>query len=495
MRKRHTPHTATPSAPPPATGFALGRLALLLAIMVVAIIGGVSLRAAWNQLPLRSLARIKPEALDGSFRAARAAFDAPTRSGDLLKIISVHINTARRAPERLAELFEDARAGAAMITQTYAVRLQLAALTMLQLEQLRVPIDQWWPTFGPYFADMQDASFSLFLPEQFAARTRLFTGLGLGPGTARRSAEIQFGEPHGPFLQYLVDRVQQLAATRQNMGDTAGADLCRRLLRRVLRQWTLDPGPPSLRLLAADLLIRHLVAETTPASGPATTAPAAPPEVADALRAWRAAYRDSAAQRGAPLPLFGTTEGPELAPRAHDRLRDMLGAALWIAGGLAGSIVTALLTAWFWIRAARPGALTRRAVLFGLVLGVVIVAGGLAWSRFALAPGSEDLRRLGTADGGWPYLPLLPALAALALPWLAALWPAARGVRLARVGAGAVISCAVLSVSLPIVSQLVRTRTTQYEQAVAQAYERGEFEAVAGPDAARHLEPLRAWIP
>jgi len=71
MSKRHTPRTATPPAPPLASHFALDRLALLPVIMVVAIIGGVSLRAAWNQLPVRSLARIKPEALDGSFRAVQ----------------------------------------------------------------------------------------------------------------------------------------------------------------------------------------------------------------------------------------------------------------------------------------------------------------------------------------------------------------------------------------------------------------------------------------
>jgi hypothetical protein len=453
---------------------------------VLTALGLVQLRLVWVNLPLPRLERLDANAVVQAFRAARSAWTGDVRSGALLAIISSHFTTALREPARLSELFEDARAGYARIAGTQLGRLQLAALGMLRLERENVPPANWWATLEPYFTGLDNASFGHFLPELLSANAAVYEQVGLAAGSARRSAQNTVGYPHGPFVEYFAEQMERVARARHDAGDPTTAATCRRLVRRLLRQWVLDPAPPAVRLLAAELLLGQLEAE------PTTTAPTSTAGVVAGLRQWRAAYRDAAAQRPTPLPLLSNAYTPVPDQPAYDRLRDAVAVLLWVAPAFLVTALSAALAATIWLR--HPAA-ARGALLGGLFGALVLVAAGLAYFQMNPTPFQDDLQRLGAPDAGWPRYPFVSAATAVFLLAVAVVGPRHGGRRWAALAAWATTMSAVLALTLVGTGLWARAATTHYEARVATLLTSGDFEAVAGPDAERQLDPLRAWNP
>jgi hypothetical protein len=487
--RAHAPRATGHAVPiQPAAG--RGRpIALLVIAAALTVASLLELHAAWVNLPMPKLDALNPNAVVQAFRAARTSWTGDVRDGMLLAIISSHLTTALRAPDRLDDLYEDARNGYSKITGTQLARLQLTALAMLRLERDRVPLADWWAALAQFRAGLENASFNHDLPELLAANAAVYVQLGLGAGTARRSAQNVVGFPHGPFLEYFAAQNERMARSREQTGDAAGAAACRQLVRRLLRQWTLDPGPPSVRLLAAELLSNSLEADH------AASAPAAGAEIVRGLRQWRDAYRTNAAQRPAPLPLLSNSYAPLLDPQAYDRLRRALAVLLWVAPALLAAGVITGLALIPWLRGAPAGAGLRAALLGGLLLSAVLLGAGCLYLQIDPGGALDDLRRLGFSDLGWPRYPFVSAAAACVLLVLVVLWPARGGKRVARLAAWATSMTIVLAMALLVAGIWTRLATAHYETRTAVLMDSGAFEAIAGAAADRDLAPLRAWTP
>jgi hypothetical protein len=496
MTQRHKPEprhaSRAGSRPVDQTNPTGGRgtpIALLAAAGALTVIALVLARGVWTDLPLPKLERVDANAVVQAFRAARTASSGEVRNGNLAAIISSHFTTALEKPDRWNELFEDARAGYRLMTGTQVSRLQLAALTMLRLQRDNVPIAGWWPTLEPYLTGLENASFGHFLPELLAANAAVYVQLGLAPGSARRSAQNVIGYPHGPFLEYFAEQMERVARTRQEAGDAATAATCRRLVQRLLRQWVLDPAPSAVRLLAAQLLIGSLEA------GQTATAPAAPGDVVRGLREWRTAYTSKAAQRPTALPLLSTSYAPVADPAVHDRLASAVAAVLAIFPALLAAAVVAVLVATPWVRHPSGGTALRAATLCGVGLYLVLIAAGWTYLRAAPESVQDDLRRLTAQDLGWPHYPFLSAGATLVVLAAVCAWPARGRSRWVRTAACATTMCILMAVELAATCLYARAATAQYEVRTAALLDGGEFDAIAGPQADRQLDPLRAWQP
>ncbi len=462
----------------------MGRPTLLAIGLLLGAGSLLELRWAWRGLPVPKLELVSPQRVQKAIADARSSMPGPARAGVLLAIISRHFTTALHEPDALPRLIEDARAGNAQLTTTQVGRLQLVALNMLGLEREGVPIAEWWPKLQPYLAGLESASFAHFLPELLAANTEIWTGLGLGPGSARRSARNIVGFPHGPFLQYFVARMEKLAQAREEAGDAGGADACRRMVRRLLRQWVLDPGPPALRLLAADLLAESLLDRPTGAAK----------DVARDLQQWRAAYRDRAAQRPLSAPLLSTTYGPALDLASENRLLNLAALCLWLGGATAAAMVASLALARWWI-VGEPAGQAERVLVGGLSIVVLVMVAGLVALSAAQQTVQDDLHRTVSDQLGWPRLPFVAGGAMFALLALVALLSFRSGRRIAHAGGTAAIACLLLALTLAGTCLLTRAATDRYETRLAELLDHSELEAVAGPEADRWLDRLRAWSP
>lgn len=459
---------------------------LLAAAAVLTAVALVQLPLAWASLPMPKLERLDANRVVEAFRAARGTWTGGALNGALLTIMSSHVATAMRQPDRLPDLFEDARGGYARVAGTSLSRLQLAALAMLQLERDNVPLANWWAALEPYFAGAEAASLGHFLPEALQANAAVYMELGLPGGSARRSAQNTVGYPHGVFLQHFSEQMERVARAQEDAGDPASAATCRRVVRRLLRQWAVDPGPAAVRLLAAELLIAQLEPRGM------TTAPAAAAEVVRGLRQWRAAYREQASQRPTPLPLISNSYAALPDQAAHDRLRDAVAMLAWTAPALIVAAVGTGLLAVPWLRRAKGG--LRGPLVGGLLHGVVLIAAGLVY--VLAGPGmQEDLRRLGAPELGWPRYPWVSAGIALVGLGLVLAWPCRAGQRFSRAAGWATATCTVLAIALLANCWLTRAATVRYETRTAELLDAGEFAAVAGASAERHLQPLRAWQP
>lgn len=481
MRKAH------PAPPPPK--LRLARVLLLGAAVVLSIGGAVQLYGLWLRLPGVRWRHATAEAYTAALRAAEARMSPQARQGLIAANVSNLFTAVYMRPEPAGAYRPTLERMLGQLRDTQLGRLQLAAFLMLEMERAGTPVEQWWPTLQPLLPGHEQASPSHFLGELIDHRTGLFRSLGFGPASAWASADRAVGHPHGPLLQFLVSRLERLATAREAAAD-GSAESCRRLVRRLLRQWTLDAAPAGLRLLAADLLAHAL-------DGPAADADAR--ELAAQLRAWREAYRVAAAPRPVPLPLVGLREAPEPRPAVYERLLADLFRVMWAAAlTLAAAVVAlaAVAVSWRTMWRTSPG---RTAWLASPLIALALVVAGGAWLLGDGRLGQDDLRRLGYPDLGWPHAPLAAAGLVVIVVWGGPLLLAGRatewGVRWRRVADLATLVWLFLALTLAVCGALAAAELRGYESWPGGVAAGGEIEAIAGVEAARHLEALSAWTP
>ncbi|MFQ5807043.1 MAG: hypothetical protein ACE5I3_11405 [Phycisphaerae bacterium] len=471
-----------------------------LAVPVMVLLGAllVSVAAGWNavslcvRLPLvRTLPRFLPvelrrETLRRSLRSAppevREAFALQLASDTLAGALMGQVE-----PERLQSIIADA---VAIQSRSQVGRLQQVAARMWLMEQLDEPLGNWWPSSRLFLEGMQRADLAHYQAPLAQHWARAYESLLLAPGTAYGLAVGAVGQPHGPFLLFVVERVRRVINERHPAGDAAAATTCRQVLYRLLRQWVLEAGPAGLRLLAADLLAESLEADSA-----ATTTPEMQAITQD-LRAWRSAYRRAARER--PMTILDAYRRPALAPAVHERLVNRLALTTWLGSATLAAGVAALLLGWAWLGRGRivirAGRLSLRAIV---VAGIVTVAGA-AWVYLWPESVREDLRGDFSSLRYWWHHPFVAAgltlILVLAGGLLERLPPGRTSDFLARLGTVAAGTWLVLGLALwgsAIAGEFARR---DYERVTRAAHE-DAVTAMIGPEAEHHLAALRQWEP
>jgi len=467
-------------------------LIALVAAAAVSAFAGWSALGLWRGLPHSQIKALSGDEVVAAFRAASVSAPEQVREAWLLTDVGKQFTTALRDQAALQRLSAEVASYAAGQTHTQLGRLQQAATRMLELERAATPIEQWWPALEPYLAGLSQANFAHFEHDLIVAWTDVYRSLGVAPGTAYRNARLHAGHPHGPFLQYFVTRLRRVAEAEEQRSNPAGAQTCRTIAWRLLRQWVLDRGPPGIQLLAADLLADMLEAEQAPSVASPTS------RLAQDLRAWRGLYHESACQR--PVEFLGLTSEPSLCPREYERLFAWLALSTWTCAAAIGVGVLALLTGWAWLIRSRGDAHPLGTFITAIIVIVVIVATGMLWLLFAPDTIREDFRRDWslTSLAEWWRHPLVSAALAIVLVFAAALIrrapTGAKPARLARLGAGASATWLMLATLGLVCTLAAKATQTAYERAT-HAAALDPIEAVVGPDADRLLDGLRSWDP
>jgi len=364
-------------------------------------------RNLWYRLPVTRRAQLDGQTLRAAFAAARPNYPPQAREALLLWLNSERLIESFRCPEQTTELLAAARATLPALPHTQVGRLQVAALTVRDAELHGVPPDGWWPRVQPLVAGMDAGRFPHFLPDLLTAEAGVYQQLGLPDAYALGVARELLDAVHGPFLQYVTDRFEQLATALEG-SDAEAASACRRTVQRLLCQWVQEVGPPGLRLVAADLLARSIEI-----NGPRTPLSLA---VAAECRAWRAEYRTRAEEQP-PLPAgLRLCDDPAVST---DALRNALIVAAWLTCAGLGAAVLTLLTTPAWLRALER---TPTAVAFRAGIVVLLLCGvAFGISTFGHELIDRDFRRLEQPELGLPRLPMLAGASAIAAAALLAL--------------------------------------------------------------------------
>jgi hypothetical protein len=499
--------------PPPAlrTASPWTVLALALLASAVAVWSGMGLLTA---LPTTQLLGLTSQQTNAQVEAIIRG-GGPVSHSAALAILGRQFTAAMHDDAAMTTLrgqlagYSSATGGAAL------GRLIQAAVVLRELERGRAPPETWWLAVEPYLEGLDRADFAHGAAAYRRALAEGYVRAGRPAYVAWDLANAQVGNAFHAPLVFLVTRLEVLAAARQAAGDAAGAQLCTRIVRRVLRQFVLEPGPIGTRLAAADLLadeldgsaagraraaLRSTKAASQAASQPtgasladaAGDAPAAAPgeselQRAAALREWRENYR--AAVLGRPMSQFTFAARPALDWAAHDRA---LGASLlasWLAAAGVAAALLAILLAWFWIRARTEG--PHWGPLLGAALlsaGSCVVA-GLVWQAVTGAALPEDLRR------DVPLHPFYGGVSALvAIVLFGAFWGRrAKSKLTTRCGALAAATWLLLAGGATAAALAGRFALATYMERSAAALA-DEYAALAGDDLAT-LQPLRDWNP
>lgn len=400
MSPRRSPH-ATKNAPTPGGRRRGPLLALGLGLVLTA--GAVwAVLELWRRLPASQYQSIRAGALE----AARANPTGAAREGLVLIVNSNQFTAAWQGRRSVHATRDEIRSRLLELPNTQVGRLQLVALTLLEAERRGEPIETAWPRVQPLLSGVERAPLPHFYNEALVHEQRTYERVGLSPAVAWGAAQASLGTPHGPFLQYYVRRMTLLADALEANDDAAASQTCRRVVRRLLRQWVLDVGPPSLCLPAGDLLAAELE-RAAPAPDSMEAA------IVAKCRQWRQAYHERATVRPPPAPLLRISDDPPPPPNWGnlDRQLPVLG---WTVAATVVFMLVALVCSAVSRFMGLPTPHTSRATVLGVVGALITV--GIAWSVSAGLRGTvlEDLRRIGPPCIAVPRLPLVAAGVAVA---------------------------------------------------------------------------------
>ena len=448
----------------------------MLTAAVLSVVAGCQVRNLWGALPGVKLMRLDAAEYRQALREARAGMSLQAHDALITANISSLFTAAMREPDVYDTNRTTVRQMVGELRHTHLGRLQMAAFVMLELEQSGAEPDTWWRTVEPVLRGMETAKFHHHLAPLLEQRANVFRSLRFRMGSAWAQARATVGHPHGPLLQFLDERLERLAQARSATDDDS-AELCRRLMRRLLKQWILAEGPAGLRLLAADLLARRLESDAG--------------DVADQLRAWRTAYTEAAAELPvAPHSLRGW-QGPDpVAVSAESGGRALLALlCLAAATSVAAALTLILGVASLRSRVAPPAPDQTRA---GVCIAGLLAFGCVIYLLFDPSAADEDVRRLLAVGTGWPRTPLIAAVLTAIGVGLALIRPGSRLKRTFRVAAWTWLLAAVATL---VAVQFAGLSLAMYEKLTYSAGRMGDYAAVAGHEPDALLDGLRVWEP
>ena len=450
-------------------------LLFLLLALVLTWVGASQFRALWWRLPGPTIGEVDWDAV----RDARGRYGGRAREGLIIVVNSNGFTDALHDPGRLDALITTTRQTASMVPHSHLPRLQVAAMALARLERDEVPIEKWWARLEGYLSGLDDAPLDHMMNDLLQAEEETYRRMGLDHGTAVRMALNTTGASHGPLLQFVVSRLDRLAA---GVEDDAVAARCMRLATRLVRDWLLEPGPAELKLLAADLLARRLVDENA--------------ALAERCRMARATYHARATVRSSLPYLIRAVDHPTPAAAAGFTVAHELGRTIWLAATAVCLLVLGLVGAPLWI--ARGRGLTWTDCAWAALPGLLLVAAALLMPVVAEGPMLEDLRREGHENTGGPRMAGVAVLATLLVVALVALIPLRRGEQAERywhrLARAAGVSWLIVSLALvPMVWRADAAHAT-YQEALAQPTDE-LFTALGGAEAEALLAEVAAWQP
>ncbi len=486
MAKRRKPR-CEPQQPTSDRRQSLGIVAVTLLALALVGIGTLHTQRLWTKLAYPAFVALDRDEVNDAFKAARSAGKPNAIESLILTLNSRQFTAAYQNPDLIPAAIDRVRGYLPALRHTQVGRLQLAAIVMLGLERDDLPREQWWPRLAPYLTGLDTAPFDHFMPDLIADDAATYRRLGLAPGAALRTATGAQGYPHGPFLEYFSAQLELVAATHTAAGDDTTAGRCRLLTRRLLRQWVRDPGPPTLRLLAGQLLADILERDEAPEND----------TLVRELRAWRAAGRREMIACPPPPPLLGLSHDPEVCTAEATTLLRRLALTTWLLGaGVGLSLGLLVMAAVLVIRRARMPSLGVWAVP-AIAITALIVVCGLVWPIILPGNVEADFRRSTTDELGWPLHPFVSGVAGLAISAaLAAFWPTRQtGTRLARIGATTAGAGLLLAIAMLGAGLLARSAVSRYDTCVATRLAQ-VWETTHAPAETAHLvDVLRNWSP
>ncbi|MFH1747540.1 MAG: hypothetical protein ABIG44_10900 [Planctomycetota bacterium] len=483
------------------------RVVVLVAAAVISIVAACVTVNVWLHLPGVHISRIDYRMVQQALRSSQGRMSAQAREGQTVANVGSLFTAVQRAPEVYEAQRGVLQNMVGSLGHTQLGRLQLAAFLLRDLEQRDRPPAEWWPVIAPVLEGLEQVSFAHFLPELIEYRADVMANepINLGPGAACVYAQTTLGHPHGPWLQFLAARLDQLAAERRDLPD-GSAELCQLVNWRLLRQWVLEPGPASQRLMAAELLAESLN------KWAATGQPVTALDLAQELRTWRANYHVGAMLSkhlsGGTVPLISLSVGPKTSPDDYRRLVNSVAALVWFsAAALTAALLTLLGLPWC-LKAVLTTPGKNIGTLINLITAVIaliaIYPAGLNLIGFDQA---IDLRRMASSELGWPRLPLIAAGVTLIIVVGSGLGhrgaAVPRGIWRVRMTFTAAIMWLAFGVVVLAAAGFTKYTQQKYDTALVATHQAGEVEAMqigelsglGGQPADHALDALRQWDP
>lgn len=457
-------------------------LLLCAGALALSALATARLYSQWRDMPANQLRRIDYAVLND----ARGRYSGRALEGLVLVANSEQVMEAIREPNHLPASLAAVRGRLGMLPSTELGRVQLMALTMVQLERAGLPPIAWWPAVRTQLDTVRREAFEWCWAALRDAERGSTVAAGLNPFDAAEFVSFN-GAVHGPFLQTLRSGLGRLKSALRDNGQDEDAARCRRLWRQVLREAITGDAPVDVQLLAADLLIGELTAD--PESTPQER------DVIDKAAAWRTAYRE--ALRAAALGPAGLRLSDRPDPSARWRAWLPWGLAVWLLAASAPLAVGGLAVAI--ASFARPAAapLGLGAVTVGAVGGAVSVLLLVACYGSAERWVQDDFARIGSQGDGRPRTLFIAGgvgLAAAALAGAAGAALVRGGARLAGSGGALLATWLVVSASAAVLSLAVAPHTHAGSAAAAQPWE-PPADSPAHPDYHGLRAALRDWSP
>ncbi len=438
------------------------RLAGRLPQLRISILGADTLRRAQD-----TVARSP----DPTVRQARAALYASRR------IIDAHLG---RDPDPQS-LVQDLAEIAGTSDRPGLTRVQLALARLIAAQDSGAsPLDA-----ARAAADALPPAASMDVSHHLAPLT---AALSAGYAAARLDAPTSYslalqtsGATHEMFLQAFAARLARLGPRPGDAPDESALRLCA-ALRAVLRSCVLEPGPLTLKLVAADLLARELSTDPDPTAR----------QLSQDLARWRGEVR--AALRARPLSVVAVREEPVLAPTPYVALLSSLAMCTWLAAALAGAALGSIGCAWGWLRPG-PRSATIRAAASGALL--VLIASGLGATLWSLAGADRIADEMRRDFSAWRHVwrhPLAAAALVLIAAYACARIGAARagGTAFRRFGGILTLACPLLALALLLACLRANATWNEYNREVVAA-QSDPVAALLGQGADRALDGLRSW--
>jgi hypothetical protein len=485
---------------------AAARPATTSAIVAILLAAGLSLaagllcRSAWRRLPNLQIAASEAAKLTAAREAALKAGSREARDGFLAMLLARQAQRLGRPDFEAATAELEIGAIARNMTASGLGRLHQAAARIAALEQAGSGVEAWWPAVRPMLQGLEAAPLNHHYAAIEPLLARAYESTGLSPAAAQNLATLHLVPTHGAFLQAFASQMTRIAQ-HLKPSDAAASKLSEVLTLRLLRDWTLEPGPIGLRLLAADLLAERLDAD------------AASAELARSLRAWTDSVRRG--QRAAAADWLSAAEGVTVDPDANRAARrNLVVSSALVGANLLLAAIGLVIVVPAWLAARRGECLLPTARhLAGLEIALLAASAVLLvallrpdWvatdQRLLLvwAAGGDAARE--PAHGTWHasywwHIPVIAAGAAALLLLCRAAWCATRP-RGSRIGAfsASVVRAWLVSGALALLAVAASIRTLDRQLAALTASARkGEAALILGDDAEKPLAGLRAWRP
>ncbi|MGE3182831.1 MAG: hypothetical protein AB7N71_14465 [Phycisphaerae bacterium] len=226
-----------------------------LACLLVTFLAARQVAITWFETPIGRGMRLKGDKFQRAITAARLTSDPTRRAaltilGNSRDLLRAHMTRQAHSTVRQRNLESATETGSAIGW------LQFLAWDLQAMELAGMPLPERAARIQPYTEKLRSGDYSHHAASLIDAVTNAYESIGVPRGLAHQLAIEYCGTANYSFLQIFVPQscalIDNLRETNPDAG-RAFADA----IRTLLTTWLCEPGPPALRLLCADLFVRH----------------------------------------------------------------------------------------------------------------------------------------------------------------------------------------------------------------------------------------------